>query len=225
MKNNRPNIVYIVFICLATLILTFLGVYTGIARLLLTTPAVGRATMLFIVAAMVLFGGVALVVAELLKRKDLEMLGVLLNHLGVVIMLFLDASNLGISVLAGIVLFAFVIFDILGLYLEKKVFKILPFIFAAISLLLLLATGIVGFAYYSSYSFVYVLYFFGYFFLGISIFVISLFRLIASRGEDEVTPIRLSSEQIEELKKLKAKHEAKKISDEEFERKRAEIVG
>jgi len=226
MKLDKPNIVYIAFSMLATIVLTFLGVYSGINLLIVTYPVYGRATMFFIISAMIVMGGVALLIAEIKKRKDIEMLGMLLNVLGVVILLFLNAASTGVGVLAGIVLFAFAIFDILGLYIDKKIFKILPFVFASISLLLLLVTGIVGFTTYaSSYDFIYVLSFFGYFFIGIAVFVLSLPRLIAERNPEPVVSHRLSEEKVEELKALKAKHDAKKISDEEFEKKRSEIVG
>jgi hypothetical protein len=168
---------------LASLLLAGVAVYIGV---LAFNANPGLAIMDFVLALMVVLGCVFLEIGEFKAGKDVRLLGFLLDYLAVVILLFTQSSatKAAFGIFAGIALFAFTVFAILNLYIVQKGLVIVAFVFSAVSFLLLLSQGI-----YTMLSEVYsltsVLYFFGYFFLGIALFIGSLFNLIASNKSDE----------------------------------------
>jgi|GEM_PF-5907204 hypothetical protein len=181
--NKKPNLVYAVFAGLASLLLAGVAVYVGIQAY---SANAGLAIMDFVLALMVVLGCVFLEIGEFKGGKDVRLLGFLLDYLAVVILLFTQSNNsaAAFGILAGVALFAFTVFAILNLYINQQGLVIVAFVFSAVCFLLLLSQGIYTML-SEKYSLSSVLYFFGYFFLGIALFIGSLFNLIASHKPDE----------------------------------------
>ncbi|OPZ34178.1 MAG: hypothetical protein BWY98_01181 [Tenericutes bacterium ADurb.BinA155] len=183
--KNKPNLVYAVFAALASLLLAGVAVYVGIT-VFQNNP--GLAIMDFILALMVVLGCVFLEIGEFKAGKDIRLLGCLLGYLAIVILLFTQGNSTKspFAIIAGIGLFAYTVFTILNIYLSQKGLVIVSFVFAAICFLLLLGQGIYTMV-NETYTLTSVLYFFGYFFLGIALFIGSLFHLIDLNKNDEAT--------------------------------------
>lgn len=218
-KNN--NLVYAIFMALAVCIIAAVAILTGVVYAKKGSDFAGQALMYFILAALILGGGATLVYTQFSFRKDLSLVGILLSHLAIVIFLFIQYNGDQLAVWTGIFFFAYTIVRVIGLYLDKLPISIVQLVLSSVSFLFFVGYGVENLV-KLSFSTISVISLFGFLFLAIAIFIDSLFRLL-----DFVKASKkpyLSEEQIAALKELKAEHDEKKISDEEFESKRAEIV-
>lgn len=223
--KKKPDLVFLVLNSIATLLIAFFAVFEGIMVLVRSgSSSAGHALMYLLIGAMLILGYVYMTYSEFKEKKDVHLLGILLSYLSIMILTFIGSSYFSYAISAvplGILLFVYLVFSILNLFSDHKVIKILCLVFASMSLVLSIAFGIEVLT-STSYSVYGVLIFFGYFFLGLSIFIKSIFLVVTKKAVPEPS---LSPKQIEDLKALKADHEAGKIDDASYEEQRNKIVG
>jgi hypothetical protein len=185
--KSKSNLIYLVFLILASLILAGTMVYVGIKDITDNSANLGAPVMVFMLGFMILLGAAFLIVAEFSGNKEMKLLGTIFNHLAVMMVLFTQANNnfQGFGIMGGIALFVCSIFLILNLYLHQTGLQIVAFVFSAVTFLCLLGDGIYGLI-SKNYDLLYVLYFFGYFFFGAGLFVLGLFGLINLTKKNDV---------------------------------------
>lgn len=179
MEKQKPNLVYVIFSLLGAILVALIGVLKGNDLILENGSqlATGQGMMYFIVAGLVLIGAFLGVVAEFVAKKDLKLSSALSNVIGLVVFLILEAELTVASAFAAVAYFALTVFQVIGIYAEKKGVRTVALILSSITLFMLVVTGCVG-LYETAFHFYYVGLLFGYIFVGLSLFLSSLFTLI-----------------------------------------------
>ncbi|MCQ2741697.1 MAG: hypothetical protein MJ239_00110 [Bacilli bacterium] len=185
MEKKKPNLVYVVFSLLGAIIISLVGCAKGMGFINKGTGAqsdLGEGFMYIIVAALLLIGTIFNIIGEFVERKDVGLIGILVNAIGFTVLLILETGVAVLPAFSAITFFAYSIFRVLGLYTEKKQMKVVTLIFSSITLFFLVLAGTTG-LFAMNFHFYYVGYLFGYMFVGLAIFVAALFDLIKKKEE------------------------------------------
>jgi len=78
--KSKSNLIYLVFLILASLILAGTMVYVGIKDIADNSANLGAPVMVFMLGFMILLGAAFLIVAEFSGNKEMKLLGTIFNH-------------------------------------------------------------------------------------------------------------------------------------------------